>query len=75
VKVQHLFEIDTICDILNVFTVTFYQFNASLLNNINLKNRLKKKRTDPNHLNKINNTFQTLFLFAVTGPNWTGRDD
>ncbi len=38
----HLFEMETFCNIINVFTVTFDQFNASLLNkNINLF----KKRT------------------------------
>ncbi len=35
-KEQYLFEIYIFCDIINVFTVTFDQFNASLLNkNIN----------------------------------------
>ncbi len=31
-KEQHLFEIEILCNILNVFTVTFDQFNTSLLN-------------------------------------------
>uniref|UniRef100_A0A671PNY6 SHC-transforming protein 3-like n=1 Tax=Sinocyclocheilus anshuiensis TaxID=1608454 RepID=A0A671PNY6_9TELE len=31
-KGQHLFEIEIICNIINDFTVTFSQFNASLLN-------------------------------------------
>ncbi len=29
---QHLFEIEIFCNIINVFTVTFDQFNASLMN-------------------------------------------
>jgi len=29
---QHLFEIEVFCNIKHVFTVTFDQFNASLLN-------------------------------------------
>ncbi len=38
-KDQHLFEIETICCIINVFTATYDQFNASLLNKIiSLKN-------------------------------------
>ncbi len=43
---QHLFEIEIFCNIINVFTVTFDQFNESLLNkSINfLKD--KKKKTD-----------------------------
>ncbi len=31
-KEQHLFEIEIFCNIINVFTVTFNQFNVSLLN-------------------------------------------
>ncbi len=31
-KQKLLFEVDIFCNILNVFTVTFDQFNASLLN-------------------------------------------
>ncbi len=31
-KEQHLFEIEIICDIINDFTVTFDQFNVSLMN-------------------------------------------
>ncbi len=31
-KEQHLFEIKILCNIINVFTVTFDQFNESLLN-------------------------------------------
>ncbi len=31
-KEQHLFEIEIFCNIISVFTVTFDQFNASLLN-------------------------------------------
>ncbi len=38
-KVQHLFELKIFCNIINVFTVTFDQLNASLLN---------KNLTDPN---------------------------
>ncbi len=35
-KEQHLFEIEIFCNIINVFTDTFGQFNASILNkNIN----------------------------------------
>ncbi len=29
-----LFEMDTFCNIINVFTVTFYPFNTTLLNKI-----------------------------------------
>ncbi len=32
-KKQHLFKTEIFCNIKNVFTVTFDQFNASLLNN------------------------------------------
>ncbi len=39
-KEQHLFEIEIFCNIINVFTATFDQFNASLLNKSN--NFLKK---------------------------------
>ncbi len=31
-KEQHLFELKIFCNIINVFTITFDQFNASLLN-------------------------------------------
>ncbi len=31
-KEQHLFEIEIFCNVINVFTITFDQFNASLLN-------------------------------------------
>ncbi len=31
-KEQHLFEIEIICDIINDFTVTFDQFNVTLMN-------------------------------------------
>ncbi len=31
-KIQHLFEIEIYCNLINVFTDTFNQFNASLLN-------------------------------------------
>ncbi len=34
-KEYHLFEVEMVCNIINVFTVTFDQFNASLLNKIN----------------------------------------
>ncbi len=34
-KEQHLFEIEAFCNIINVFTVTFEQFNASTLIKIN----------------------------------------
>ncbi len=30
-KEQHLYEIEIFCNIINVFSVTFHQFNASLL--------------------------------------------
>ncbi len=39
-KRKHLFDIEIYCNIINVFTVTFDQFNASLMNksiNFNLK--------------------------------------
>ncbi len=39
---MQLFEIEIFCNIINVFTVTFYQFNASLLNE---STRLFKKKT------------------------------
>ncbi len=45
-KEQSLFEIEIICNNINVFTVTFDQFNASLLNKSN--NIFKKQHlTDP----------------------------
>ncbi len=35
----NLFEIEIFCNIVNIFTVTFHQFNVSLLNkNINVLN-------------------------------------
>ncbi len=41
---KHLFEIEILCNIINVFTVTFDQFNASFLNSINfLKNVLHEQ--------------------------------
>ncbi len=44
-KEQHLFQIEIFCDIINVFTVTFDQFNASLMNNsINFVQICKKKK-------------------------------
>ncbi len=43
-KEQHLFEIEILCDIINVFTVTFDQCNASLLHK-------SQNLTDPKHLN------------------------
>ncbi len=51
-KEQHLFEIDIFCNITNVFTVTFAQFNASSLKKtIHLfKN---KKHIDPKPLSSI----------------------
>jgi len=43
---QHLFEIESFCNIMNIVTVTLDQFNASLLNkNMNF---LKKKTQSPN---------------------------
>ncbi len=46
-KEQHLFEIEIFCGI-NVCTVTFDQFNASLLNkSINNNNNKNKNPTDP----------------------------
>ncbi len=33
-KGQHLFDIEIFCNIINVLTVTFDQFNASLLNKV-----------------------------------------
>ncbi len=33
-KEQHLFEIEIFCNIINVFTVTFDQLNAFLMNQI-----------------------------------------
>jgi len=40
----HLFEIEIFCNILNLFTVTFDQFNTSLLKNIHFfKSKMKKK--------------------------------
>ncbi len=45
---QHLFTIEIFCNLINVFTVTFDQFNASLLNKgYNLTT--KKNLTDPKH--------------------------
>ncbi len=34
-KEEHLFEIEIVCEIINVFSATFDQFNASLLNKTN----------------------------------------
>ncbi len=38
-KEQHLFETEIFCNIINVFTVTFHQFNASLMNKSIKKNK------------------------------------
>ncbi len=46
-KEQHLFEIEIFCNIINVFTVSFDQFNASLID----INFFKKKSTNPKRLN------------------------
>ncbi len=52
-KEEHLIKIEIFCNIMNVFTVAFDKFNASLLNkNINF---LKKKKylTDLKVLNSL----------------------
>ncbi len=47
-KEQHLFELEIICNIINIFTLTFDKPNASLLNkSINFFQKKKQKRTDP----------------------------
>ncbi len=48
-KQQPLFEIGIICNIINVFTVTFDQFNVCLLKKSN--NVLKESLDDPKLLN------------------------
>ncbi len=48
-KAQHLFEIEIVSDIINVFTVTFDQFIASLL--IKSMHFFKINLTDPKLLN------------------------
>ncbi len=47
-KEHNLFEIEIFCYIINVFTVTFHQFNASLLNKVLL---LLLNIIDPKRLN------------------------
>ncbi len=42
-KEEHLFEIEIVCEIINVFSATFDQFNASLLNKTNTFFQKKKK--------------------------------
>ncbi len=37
-KKQRLFEIETFCNIINVFTVTFNQYNVSLCHNVSFNN-------------------------------------
>ncbi len=50
-KEQHLFKIEIFCNITNVFTATFDQFNASLMNkSIHL---FKKSLIDPQLLSSI----------------------
>ncbi len=44
-KEWHLFEVEIVCNIINVFTVTFDQFNASLLNKVN--HLFEKNLTNP----------------------------
>jgi len=45
-KEQHLFEIESFCNIINAFTVSFDQFNASLLNkSIHFFQKTKNKKT------------------------------
>ncbi len=34
IKKQRLFELETFCNIINVFTVTFNQYNVSLCHNV-----------------------------------------
>ncbi len=46
-KKQDLFEIEIFCNIANVFTVTFDNFNASLLNKIIYSKNKTKKLTNP----------------------------
>ncbi len=51
-SVEHLFETKIFCNFINVFIVTFDQFNPFLLNeSINFFQ--KSNRTDPNLLNDI----------------------
>ncbi len=48
-KVQHLFEIESFCNIINVFIASFDQFNASLLNKkVFWKIILLKKKSNQN---------------------------
>jgi len=52
-KEQHLFETEIFCNIINVFTVTFDQFNAFLQNEIIIfcRKEQKQKLTDSKLLN------------------------
>ncbi len=50
-KEQHLFEIETFWNIINVFTVTFDQFNVSLMNKSISFLKKKKNLTDPKFKN------------------------
>ncbi len=50
-KEQHLFEKEICCNIMNVFSVTFDQFNAYLLNNYSFEYELKQEIKSPNLLN------------------------
>ncbi len=53
---QHLFEIEIICNIINVFTVTFDQFNAS--------SWIKVLMLFFFFLNVVVSSIQTIFFFA-----------
>ncbi len=47
-----LFEIESFCDIIDIFPVTFNQFNASLMNkSFYFSKKKKKKLNDPKLLN------------------------
>ncbi len=50
-KEQHLFEIEIFCNIINIFTITFDQFNMSLMNkSINLFQKVITVGADLHHI-------------------------
>jgi len=56
-KKQHLFKIEIFYNIINVFTVTFHQFNASLMNkSINFFQKIIITYTQPKFFNLLTNS-------------------
>ncbi len=68
-KEQHLFKAEIFCNITNVFTVTFDEVNAPLLNSFIKKK--KKKSTDLVYVSIIYCTSSHFNLHPLTSPYLT----